>query len=81
METPETDEKYLRSHLSAALMQHAVIYRHLGGEVRPDRMNAFERLAMKEFEKRHGKAPGIDESAVGELCAAINMILNEGVLI
>lgn len=72
LEAAETDEQYLRSHLSTALMQHAFIYRHLGGEVRLERMNAFERMAMKEFEKQHGKAAGIDMNAVRELCAAVN---------
>lgn len=81
VETPETDEQYLRSHLSSSLMQHILIYRHLGGEVRPERMNAFERMAMKEFEKKHGKAPGIDDGAIRKLCEAINTYFNKGVSI
>lgn len=73
VETAETDGQYLRSHLPEALMRHALLYRHLGGEVRLERMNAFERMAMREFEKKRGKAPGIDVNAIRELCSAVMM--------
>ena len=76
VETAETDEQYLRNHLPAPLMQHASCYRHLGGEVRPERMNAFERMAMKEFEKKHGIAQGINTKAIGELCAVVTTYFN-----
>ncbi len=75
LETAETDERYLRSHLPAALIQHALIYRHLGGEARFEQMNAFERMAMREFEKQRGKAAGINANMVRELCAAVTQYI------
>lgn len=77
VETAETDERYLQKSLPSSLTRHALIYRHLGGEVRPERLSAFERMAMKQFEKQHGKAHGIDEAAVRELCRAVSKYLDK----
>jgi hypothetical protein len=34
-------------------------------------------MAMKQFEKQHGKAHGIDEAAVRELCRAVSKYLDK----
>ena len=32
-------------------MNTLIVYRHLGGEVHGDRLNAFGRMAMREYQK------------------------------
>jgi menaquinone-dependent protoporphyrinogen IX oxidase len=65
--TWEEDEAYLRKSLPEPLKSRQLIYRHMGGEVRLDRMSGFARFAMKEYEKQHGKSTGIDWRAVDEM--------------
>lgn len=72
--TSQEDEGYLRKALPAALNSHATSYAHLGGDVVPERMNAFERMAMKEYVKQHGPAAGINEQAIAEFCDALNKL-------
>lgn len=69
--TKQDDEAYLRKSLPEQLKDRQLLYRHMGGEVRAEKMNGFARLAMKEYEKQNGKAAGIDWGAVDGLISAI----------
>lgn len=64
----DEDYGYLRKHMQADLIEKALCYYHLGGEIREDRMNLLEQLAMKEYVKQHGPVKGIDMKALEQLC-------------
>lgn len=74
IDTAQEDERYLRASLPASLMQHAALIIHLGGDVVPERTHGFDRLAMKEYVKQHGPAPGLNGQALADLCAAVNRL-------
>lgn len=65
--TQEEDGAYLRKSLPESLKGEQVLYRHMGGEVRSEKMGAFARFAIKEYEKQHGTSAGIDWHAVDVL--------------
>jgi|GEM_PF-564762 len=69
--TQEEDGVYLRKSLPESLKGKQMLYRHMGGEVRIEKMGGFARLAMKEYEKQHGTAAGIDWHAVDGLAGDI----------
>jgi menaquinone-dependent protoporphyrinogen oxidase len=71
VDTKGEDKDYLWRHLPNAITQNALLYRHLGGEIREDRMNFFSRMAMKEYVKRHGPAAGINQAVVEEISNTI----------
>lgn len=58
------DGQYLRNHMPELLKKEPLLYRHLGGELRMDRMSAFARMAMKEYEKKCEVKPGINRDAM-----------------
>ncbi len=62
--TQQEDEQYLLKSLPEELKAKDLLIRHMGGEVRPEKMSGFAKLAMKEYEKQHGQAPGINWRAV-----------------
>lgn len=70
--TEEEDSAYLRKHLPEGVQPR--LYRHMGGEIRPERMSGFARMAMKEYEKQHGVRPSIDWDAVDMLGRTIKEI-------
>ncbi len=72
--TQEEDKQYLLKCLPGALKTKDLLYRHMGGEVRPEKMSGFAKLAMKEYEKQHGQAPGIDWNEVDELAREISVL-------
>ena len=71
--TEEEDGAYLRKHLPEGVQPR--LYHHMGGEIRPERMSGFARMAMKEYEKKHGVRPSIDWDAVDALSGAIKEIM------
>lgn len=73
--TQEEDKQYLLKSLPDPLKAKELVYRHMGGEVRAEKMGGFAKLAMKEYEKQHGQAPGIDWNAVDELAREIKELL------
>jgi menaquinone-dependent protoporphyrinogen IX oxidase len=70
--TEQEDSQYLQAHIPQSLFEKSILYKHLGGEIREDKMNALERLAMKEYVKNNGPIKGIDHLAIDELCTALN---------
>jgi hypothetical protein len=78
--TQEEDKPYLFKSLPETLNAKALLYRHMGGEVRVERMSGFAKMAMKEYEKKNGAAPGIDWNAIGELAREISLLLGGAVL-
>jgi menaquinone-dependent protoporphyrinogen IX oxidase len=73
--TQEEDKPYLLKSLPEALKAKELPYRHMGGEIRPEQMSGFAKLAMKEYEKKNGAAPGIDWNAVDELAREMSLHL------
>ena len=66
-------ESCFRRCLPEAVTRAALIYRHLGGEVHEDRLNAFGRMAMREYQKQHGPGRGLELEKIGEICEAVDM--------
>ncbi len=75
--TREEDEQYLLKSLPEVLKANGLLVRHMGGEVRPEKMSGFAKLAMKEYEKQHGSAPGINWSAVDGLADEIKAMMGD----
>ncbi len=69
--TQEEDEKFIKNHLPAMFIEKATSYRHLGGEVRLERMNVLARGIFKNM-----PSPGIDHAAIDEFCGECNAALN-----
>ena len=76
--TEEEDGEYLRKHLPEGMQPR--FYRHAGGEIRPEQMSSFGRMAMKEYEKQHGIIPSINWEAVDALSRAIEESVEEDIL-
>ncbi len=75
--TQEEDRQYLKKSLPEPLKAEPIVYRHMGGEVRAEKMSGFAKLAMREYEKKNGAAPGIDWSAVDALAEQIKTMMGE----
>ena len=67
--TEEEDGAYLRKYLPEGVQPR--LYRHMGGEIRRERMSGFARMAMKEYEKQHRIFPCINWEAVDVLSRTI----------
>jgi menaquinone-dependent protoporphyrinogen oxidase len=65
------EQPYLNKTLSERLTAHARAYRHLGGELRLNRMSPFARFAMGQFLKTHDQKPGLNVEAIEALCQII----------
>ncbi len=70
------DKKYIWNNLPKEITHKVMLYRHLGGEIREDRMNAFARFAMREYVKQHGPATGIDHGRIKEFSNEIMKIMS-----
>lgn len=73
--TQEEDKTYLWRHLPKSITQQALFYSHLGGEIRKARMSPLARVAMSEYVKEHGDAPGINRMLVDEMIETIKKYL------
>ncbi len=71
IETEAEDKAYLWKQLPEEVSRAILLYRHLGGEIRQDRMKAFSRFIMREYVKQNNPATGIDHTAVKELSSEI----------
>ena len=69
--TKEEDKPYLWQHLPISITQHALLYSHLCGEIRKDRMSLLARVAMSGYVKEHGDATGINEVLIEEIIQTI----------
>lgn len=76
IETEEEDKAYLWKHLPEEVSQAILLYRHLGGEIRENRMNALSRFAMREYVKKNGPAKGINHALIKELSSEIIKLMN-----
>jgi menaquinone-dependent protoporphyrinogen oxidase len=74
--TETEDKEYLWKKLPEVITNNVLLYRHLGGEIREERMNAFARFAMKEYVKQNGPAKGINHVGVKEFCEEIEKLMN-----
>lgn len=70
--TEQEDSQYLQAHMPQSLFKKLILYKHLGGEIRNDKMNALKHLAMKEYVAKHGPARGINQLAIDEFCTVLN---------
>ena len=75
--TQEEDRQYLQKSLPEPLKAGPIIYWHMGGDVRAEKMSGFAKLAMREYEKKNGAAPGIDWNAVDALAQQITAMMGE----
>lgn len=75
--TQEEDQAYLSKHIPPAISERALQYRHLGGELREERMGFFARLAMKDYVKKHGPAAGVSHQLIEEMSTAIRTIFEK----
>lgn len=64
---------YLRKALPAGIMEHLEGYRHLGGEVRLEKLGWLARFGMKQCLKQCASKPALDGGAIDALAAAIDM--------
>ncbi len=62
--TETEDKAYLWKHLPKEVSRSILLYRHLGGEIREERLNGFSRFAMREYGKQHGLATGINYAMI-----------------
>lgn len=67
----QEDSAYLKKQLPSRLINSVICYRHLGGEIRENKLNWFEKMAMKEYVKQHGPVRGIDHDEINRLCLDI----------
>lgn len=74
--TEAEDKAYLWKHLPKEVSQAILFYRHLGGEIREDRMKAFSRFAMREYVKQNGPTTGINHTLIKELSSEIVKLKN-----
>ncbi len=63
---------YLRKELPAGVMEHIVLYRHVGGEIRLDRLGALARFGLGQYLKHCEVKPALSGEAIGVLGAAID---------
>lgn len=57
------------------ITNNVLLYRHLGGEIREERMNAFARFAMQEYVKQHGPEKGINHVGIKEFSEEIEKLM------
>lgn len=70
------DREYLYKSLPQEISHAILHYRHLGGEIRENRMNALLRLAMREYVKKNGPAAGVNHTLISELSSEIIKLMN-----
>ena len=73
--TFEEDRTYLWHHLPEAITRQALLYSHLGGEIRKGRMSLPARIAMNGYVKEHGAPPGINKELIEEMINKIKSYL------
>lgn len=75
IETETEDKNFLWEKLPQEVTGKVLLYRHLGGEIREDRMNAFSRFAMREYVKKNGPAAGINHAGIKKLSEEISKMM------
>ncbi len=73
--TETEDKAYLWKCLPKEVSQKILLYRHLGGEIREDRLSTFSRFAMREYVKQHEPALGINQSKINEFCTELAKLI------
>lgn len=75
IETETEDKDYLWEKLPEEVTRKVLIYRHLGGEIRENQMNAFLRLAMREYVKKNGESIGINYAGIKKFTEVISKMM------
>ena len=63
---------YLRKELPASVMEHITLYRHLGGEIRLDRLGLLARFGLGQYLKHCEVKPALHGEVIKALGVAIN---------
>ena len=73
--TAQVDKDYLWKCLPGKLLATQPAHYHMGGEIREERLNPLERLAMREYNKKAAEKPSIDLKEIVMACEAFTRYL------
>ncbi len=74
--TEPEDKAYLWKNLPKEVSQRVLLYHHLGGEIREDKLNGFMRFAFREYVKQNGTGPGLKHTLMKEFSTEIVKLMS-----